>query len=85
MNPETKPNDGPRKRVAKHKKAILPAIEAETPALTTITRAAREICCSPISVRRMIRDGRLPAIRFSSTLVRLRREDIQKLIEESKA
>lgn len=54
-------------------------------ALITIRNAARELTCSPITIRRMIRDGRLKALRFSATMVRLRREDVQKLITEAGA
>ena len=52
-------------------------------ALTTIPGAARELSMSNISVRRLIKSGRLPAIRFSATMVRIRRADIEKLIREA--
>ena len=53
-------------------------------ALISIPEAARELQCSSITVRRMIRAGRLKAVRFSATLVRVKREDIAKLIEEAR-
>lgn len=53
-------------------------------ALISIPEAARELHCAPITIRRMIRAGRLKAIRFSATLVRVKREDIAKLIEEAR-
>lgn len=52
-------------------------------ALISIPGAAREIQVSNITIRRMLRDGRLRAIRFSPTLVRIRREDLAKFIEEA--
>ncbi len=54
-------------------------------ALITIHDAARELNCSPITIRRMIRRGRLKALRFSATMVRLRRDDVLKLITEAGA
>ena len=48
--------------------------------LITIPDAARELQVSPITIRRMLRSGRLTAIRFSPTLVRIKREEIAKLI-----
>ena len=54
-------------------------------ALISITDAARELQVSKISVRRMIRAKRLTAFRFSQNLVRLKRSDIAKLIEEASA
>lgn len=54
-------------------------------ALLTYRDAARELNTSIVTVRRMVKGGRLRAIRMSATLVRLRREDIQKLIEEARA
>ena len=53
-------------------------------ALLTYADAARELKTSIVTIRRMVRDDRLPAIRLSATLVRIRREDVQKLIEEAK-
>jgi len=54
-------------------------------ALISIAEAARELQCSPITIRRMIRAGRLKAVRFSATLVRVERAAIAKVIEEARA
>jgi excisionase family DNA binding protein len=52
-------------------------------ALISIPGGAWELQCSAITIRRMIRAGRLKAVRFSATLVRVERAAIAKLIEEA--
>ena len=53
--------------------------------LLSIKEAAAHLSVAAITIRRMIRENRLPAIRLSSTLVRIRRQDIQTLISNATA
>lgn len=53
--------------------------------LITIQDAARELACAVITIRRLIREGRLRAIRFSATMVRIERSELDAFIAKARA
>jgi excisionase family DNA binding protein len=48
--------------------------------LLTIDEAAQAIDCSPTTVTRWIKSGRLPAVTLPSGRYRVRRDDLDKLL-----
>ena len=53
--------------------------------LLSVDEAARVLSCSRSTVRRLLRGGDLPAVRVSPRVVRVRRSDLEALIERSTA
>lgn len=58
----------------------------DTRGLLKINEAARRLCCSANSVRRLVKSGRLPCVRYTSSRtepLKFRALDVARLIERS--
>jgi len=53
----------------------------ENPDIMTIQEVAEYLACHPVTVRGLVADGELPAIRLGSSW-RFRREDVDRWIEK---
>ncbi|MDN4519606.1 helix-turn-helix domain-containing protein [Mycolicibacterium austroafricanum] len=56
------------------------AVRREQPELLTINEAAALLRVHPRTVRRFIEDGRLPGYQLGGRVVRVRRDDLTKLL-----
>jgi excisionase family DNA binding protein len=50
--------------------------------LLTVDQVAAELQMHPDSIRRYIREGKLNAVRISSTVVRVKRSELDKFIQD---
>jgi excisionase family DNA binding protein len=53
------------------------------PRLLRLSEAAELIGLSPVTLRRLIKAGRLPAVRPTPRTVRIREEDLSRLMERA--
>lgn len=51
--------------------------------LITVKEAAELLRVSPATVRNWVREGKLPGLRFSKTVIRIRREEVLRLAERA--